>query len=492
MSLSLFFEDIPDPKDFSDIEEAIQQECVIYRRQKYTGDSVKYTLFKKTENSFRVPLGLWSLFYNKFPRYKYPLVSFEKCSIVLHNSATDEKKRDQDVVVAKALDILRKKHTCFLALHTGYGKTTCGIYFIHELKLKTMILCHLTEVNKQWIQSIEKWTDAKVQHVKGSKLDPKADVYVMGIRKASSFKMSDFVDIGFVIVDEAHISTTKCFTDTLLKFRCKYLLGLSATPTREDGLHCLFKPYFGPRKEYILRHEVKNFTVVKYSTPFVPTVEYNFYLGETHVDWTKLISSLAMNKERQLLICDIVRRHPDRTIMILSDRVQLCDDLYEMLIDSGETVDRLYGTIKDISINELKRRCKAKGVKGYSKMKKDELKNALGMPKARFSGRVLIAGTKKAGVGFDDPRLNMLILATDAKNVAQFEGRIRKSNNIIYDIVDKYNTLERHWGMRKKWWIKRGATIVYEGVQKSDVDDKGDKDDKGDEPKLPPMKRRVG
>jgi hypothetical protein len=66
---------------------------------------------------------------------------------------------------------------------------------------------------------------------------------------------------------------------------------------------------------------------------------------------------------------------------------------------------------------------------------------------------------KKAGVGFNDPTLTMLILATDRQDVIQFEGRIRTTNNIIYDLVDDYKTLETHWEKRAAWYERRGAVI---------------------------------
>ena len=45
-------------------------------------------------------------------------------------------------------------------------------------------------------------------------------------------------------------------------------------------------------------------------------------------------------------------------------------------------------------------------------------------------------------------------------------GRIRTSDNTIYDIVDDFVTLERHWKMREKWYDQRGATVVTGGERK--------------------------
>ena len=54
----------------------------------------------------------------------------------------------------------------------------------------------------------------------------------------------------------------------------------------------------------------------------------------------------------------------------------------------------------------------------------------------------------------------MLILASDCKNVEQWEGRIRTANNIIFDLVDSYKTYESHWDkFRMPWYTLRGAEI---------------------------------
>jgi superfamily II DNA or RNA helicase len=230
-------------------------------------------------------------------------------------------------------------------------------------------------------------------------------------------------DIGFVIVDEAHVATLLTFTNTLLKFCPKYLLGLSATPKRPDGLHRIFPLYFGT--EYVVRFETKNFNVIKVETPFKPKIEHHFVNGRAVMNWSVVINSLSTNEERQNLAVSLAIKHADQRIMILCNRVEQCIDIYNKLLSKKQHTEILVGKTK----------------------------------KWDKSCRILVAGTKKAGVGFNDPTLTMLILLSDTKDVAQFEGRIRTTDNIIYDIVDDNKTLENHWETRKKWYEKRGATI---------------------------------
>jgi len=208
-----------------------------------------------------------------------------------------------------------------------------------------------------------------------------------------------------------------------------YVIGFSATPDRNDGLHKLLYMYFGPFQDFICRTEVKDFTVTKYITKYKPKINYRMVMGKMTLDWSLVMSSLAEDEDRQREIVKIAINHPKEKIIILSSLTIQSRGIYDKLIDAGESAELLIGT----------------------KKKWDKTK------------RILVAGTKKGGVGLNDPSLTMLILASSTKDVRQFEGRIRTTDNIIYDIVDDNRTLEKHWVERENWYIERGATIVYEG-----------------------------
>lgn len=385
-------------------------------------------------NSIFLPMGRWKDFCSTFPTNEFTkvdLVSTKK----MFTTATDPKGyRDQDRVVGDALTKLKNDRAVFIACSPGFGKTSMAAYLACQLKVKVAVLCHIDTVNEQWVEEFSKFTNAKVQRVKGKKLDAKSNVYVMGVMKASKMTRDDFKDIGLVILDEAHIATITAFTVSLLKFTPAYLIGLSATPKRADGMHKLIHLYFGPESNFISREEKKEFEVYKVETPYKPKINYVFTYGRPTLDWVGLVNSLAYNEERQNYIVSLVLLHPERRILILSDRQKECESIYEKLT-SRELV------AKESSVLLLT---------GATTTKKK-------IDTTKY--RVLVAGLKKAGVGFNDPSLTMLILATDMKDVVQREGRIRTNNNIIYDLVDDYSTLENHWKQRESWYQYRGATI---------------------------------
>jgi superfamily II DNA or RNA helicase len=80
------------------------------------------------------------------------------------------------------------------------------------------------------------------------------------------------------------------------------------------------------------------------------------------------------------------------------------------------------------------------------------------------NARILLTTVSKCGVGFDDPRLNAMILAADVENYfIQYLGRVFRSEEtrpIIYDIVDTNFVLEKHWKTRREIYKKYGGEIV--------------------------------
>lgn len=427
---------IPFSQFTEEIKEHISNQCIMKPASSlYVTEPEPVYCFEvdTAREKIHIPMGVWPTLYDRFPTTKQlaSLISNKKEYIMKKKPFTIETDpkhyRDQDVVFAESIEILKRNGALFLGLPTGFGKTTMGILLACYFGLKTVVTCHLDLVNSRWLEDFSKETNCKVQHVKGKTLDPDADVYIIGVKKLSMMDRDLFNDIGTVIFDEAHIATITAFTSSLLKFNPRYLIGLSATPKRADGMHKLFEIYFGGKENFILRKETKNFTVYKVETSFVPQISYTLVRGQSTIDWNCIVNSLAFNEERQDLAVEIATsdENKDKYIMILSDRKEQSEAVYKKLIGKGEHVALLIGTTK-----KWDKTC-----------------------------RILVAGTKKAGVGFDDPRLNMLILLSDTKQVAQFEGRLRTIDSVIYDFVDYYKTLETHWRIREKWFLERGATI---------------------------------
>ncbi len=438
-----------------DLKHIVKKTCIAKpSKTQYDDDPQPVSCFAVNidEDTVYVPLGVWRNFLDEdnFPEMDHFTRTTVECKGDLYTLETDPKgTRDQNVVFKEAIARLEAEHTVFIAAHTGYGKTTCGTHFSSHFKLKTAVLSHLSVINEQWKEDFLKNTTAKVQIVQGKKgLDPIADVYIIGVQKAASLTREELSDVGLVIFDEAHIATITAFSKSLLRFQPKYVIGFSATPKRADGMHKLFTMYFGSPKSFIVREEVKNFTVYKVQTEFKPDVRYVMVKGVMVPDWNHIVNSIEYNEDRQKFIASLVLKHPDHRILILSCRQDQSRGIHDKLVATGEGVRLIIGETRKPKVEGAPKAKRAKAKKKISP----------GEPVEHIP-RVTVAGTKKAGTGFNDPSLTMAIIASDCKNVAQWEGRIRTSNNIIYDLVDDYSTFENHWKIRMAWYIGRGATI---------------------------------
>lgn len=422
--------------------------CVTRTRKTQFSDPERIECFRldppgsATPTHVTLPLGLWPRFCCEFPnpRGGARRLSSPRHTIVPYTAATDPKGyRDQDVVHRDAMGQLTTSRVTFLSLPTGFGKTKMGVMLSAELGLATLVVCHLSTVNAQFAAQFEEDTDLRVQHVTASsRFRPDADVHVAGPHMVANILRADptaFAHVGTVIVDEAHIATVSIFTDLLLRLRPQYLIALSATPRRpHDGLHTLFRPYFGAPSTFIRRTEVKPFQVWKVQTPLQPDVTYMHARGRMCVNWSGVVHSLERNPARHALAVALLRRFaPAHHFLVLCHLKEHSTAIADRARAAGLDTALLIG----------------------STVPTDTIRAA----------RVLVAGKQKAGTGFDDPKRTALLMLTDVKDITQYEGRIRTRDGFVVDVVDRFPTLESHWRARERWYRKRGATIrVFNAV----------------------------
>jgi hypothetical protein len=382
--------------------------------------------FKRpTEDLVSLPLGMFESL-GLTPSFDNE--RFGKFTKTFHGTLTDQ----QENIVNFALEQLFSKHTCFLDLPTATGKTCISIAVAAKLGLETAFLCHLDAVNRQTVGEFAKFSDLKVELVKKNRLDPDANVHIMGLRKAHNLWSKNrniFDKIGLVILDETHLCSHFTFMEVAFCFHPKYLLGMSATPI----WNTLTSLYFG---DPITIFKTKPFTVKKISTRFSPDTSKKIYFnGKWRLDWTNAMTSLAENEQRNIFILELIQKYIHHKLLVICGRVSQCEWLYKNLVDKNIDTDILVGRKKSYK----------QGV------------------------NVLVGGVKKIGVGFNDPTRTALVLCFDLSDVRQCEGRIRTTDNLILDLVDNNYTLEQHWKKRMKWYTQRGAKIKLGHDEKQDV-----------------------
>jgi len=348
----------------------------------------------------------------------------------------------------------------FTVTHNTYE----AIRLAQSSKFKCAVLAHRAVLFDQWKESIEKFTDAKVQLVQTDGiLDPTADFYIFNIafvHKQWDKKTKNWIPkklgiykekIGILIVDEAHIACASEMSRALLYFNPRIVLALTATPVRKDGMDKALELYFGDYdKTRIIRVATDPFLVYRLATGIKPEWKMNAF-GKK--DWNTVIKSIVENEERNKLITDLIVKFDKYIILVLTKRTTHCKLLSKMLTELNITNSVMTGTMKKYD------------------------KNA----------RVLLSTYSKLGVGFDDSRLNMLIVACSVTEVEQYAGRLRDSegkNRIIIDMVDDDSSCLTHWSERRKWYISRNGNIqhYYKVFPKNKIEELNETEtEKGDE-----------
>lgn len=341
---------------------------------------------------------------------------------------TGELRPLQKEITSEAIEHLNKFGSTIISAYCGVGKTFCSIYLSTKIKLKTLIIVHRIVLVKQWKESIKQFCpDASLQ-ILDSKADKKeCDFYIMNASNVPKRDKEFYSDIGTIIIDEAHLIMAEGLSKCMQMLVPRYVIGLSATPYREDGLNILLDLYFGTNK--IHRQLNREHISYKLSTSFVPNVEM---AQNGKVNWGSLLDSQALHTQRNEMIVRLVKFFPERVFLILCKRIEQGQYIVNRLQEEKEDVTSLIG-----------------------KQQEYEQKS-----------RILVGTTGKCSVGFDHPRLNSLILACDIQAYfIQVLGRIfrnqanTESIPMVIDIVDKNPILERHYKVRRAVYLEHGGKI---------------------------------
>jgi superfamily II DNA or RNA helicase len=388
----------------------------------------KYNKFAKTEQIFAFQLhdnetvsipfayGINALNLQRKKRESFPQKNVEFTGVL---------RDQQKSVFEEGKDFLSKKGFTMLSLPTGFGKTFLSIKLATVTKLKTLIIVNKIVLINQWVESLSKvCPKATVQVIKTNKLDD-CDFYIINAINVTKKSFLFFREMGTLIVDECHLIMAECLSKCMQHIVPRYVIGLSATPYRTDGMDPLIQLYFGEDK--IIKLLERKHTVYKVKTDFIP--EYTL-TKDGKVNWGSLLDSQCNDEERNELIIQIVKKYKDRNILILSKRIEQGNFLYNRLKDENENVTSLIGKQQEFD----------------------------------HDARILVGTTSKCGTGFDFPKLDCLILASDIQQYyIQALGRVLRRPDvepIVFDLVDENHILRFHFETRAEVYKKIGGKIV--------------------------------
>lgn len=331
----------------------------------------------------------------------------------------------QKVVRKEAMELLSGKGSVMISAYPGFGKSAGGIDLACTIGFKTLIIVNKIVLMKQWESSINKFCPAAlVQRLTTKSTKKDCDFYIMNAQNVEKMGKTFFADIGTVIVDEAHMIMAETLSKSLQYVFPRYLIGLTATPYRLDGLDILLDLYFGKYK--IIRKLVRKHTAYKVTTGFKPKVEL---AKNGRVNWGSVLDSQANDDDRNELIIKIIKHYSDRYFLVLVKRVAQGEYLQRRLTEEGEDVTSLLGNNQEFDVKS----------------------------------RILVGTGQKVGVGFDHPCLDTLMLASDIEAYfIQYLGRVFRTEDVeplVFDLVDNHGILNKHFNTRRGIYQDHGGTV---------------------------------
>lgn len=269
--------------------------------------------------------------------------------------------------------------------------------------------------------------------------------------KALSTKKDNTVDplvqeYGQIIIDECHHIPAPRFEMVLNEVRANYVLGLTATPDRQDGHQKIIFMLAGP-----IRHKVKSNHAEKFEQHVIvnqlyhqPPTQLTDSENRPHI--AEVYRWLTENNERTKKIVEDITatisegKHP----LVITERREHAEIINQQLIE------------REIQTVILRGGMAAKDCKTANEK----------LPETQ----VIVATGKFVGEGFDLPRLDTLFLTMPIAwkgSLAQYAGRIHRESDgkdqvTIFDYIDTaLPMLEKMFRKREKGYKAMGYKITY-------------------------------
>jgi len=342
-------------------------------------------------------------------------------------------------VQQRAVGETLRRRVGVLEAPAGSGKTIMAMALIARRQQPTLIIVHTRELAAQAAQravAVLGLDPAEIGFVGDGQCRVGERLTVALVQTLARGIPPALLDVGHVVVDECHHAPAEQMATVVGQFRARYLLGLTATPYRRDGLDAVIGYHLGPTVARIAAADLADRLIlpriVKRDTGMRPR-------GDS---FTEIVSELVADPERNALIVrDVVEAvGHGRRCLVLSDRVDHVEALTALLQAEGVRAAALHGRL---------------GKRTRGQVVEDLAAGALD---------VAVATGSLVGEGFDCPRLDALFLTTPVSyggRVVQYLGRVSrtapgKRDALVYDYCDDNRML---------WSTYRNRTAVYRAQQ---------------------------
>jgi hypothetical protein len=329
--------------------------------------------------------------------------------------------------------MMRDKEDGIITAPCGAGKTVIGCTLAYYYKRKTAVLVSTEQLLSQWVDRIEAMFGIQAGVYYG-KEKRDGDIVIFSVGSLYSKTLDpEYADrFGLVIFDECHEAGATEWNKSLMSFKGKFRVGLSATPDRKDGLDALMYYSLGG-----IKHEVPRQTLIAANQVLVPevlfvTVDFPNTIVElkghraqaalskysssgTPLDMVNTMTEFALHEGRNQILMDLVRKclKNKRKILLVVNRTAAIDNLSRIFKENRVS----FGVLKG-------------GTKDYE---------------AAYNSQVIIGMLNVVKRGLDIPDLDTAILGcpvSDKGLIEQLLGRISrphpdKKTPLMIDVLDK-------------------------------------------------------
>jgi len=341
-----------------------------------------------------------------------------------------------------------------LSAPTAFGKTVVGAYMIGRRAVNALILVHRRQLMDQWRERLTAFLDLPTGNIGqfGGGKNKRTGVIDVAVIQSLQRKgtVEDFVaDYGHVVVDECHHISAFTFERVLRQVKAKYVLGMTATLTRKDGHHPIINMQCGPVRFHLSAKKAAESSHIEHKViPRLTDFTWNGTERETAIH--DIYAALTIDQGRNELITRDLQRvlGMGRSPLVLTSR--------------KEHLDYLSGRLNEVCPHIFV----LKGGMG-AKQRKKLAESLAAVP--IDEPRVILATGSYLGEGFDDARLDTLLLAMPISwrgTLQQYVGRlhrlhVNKKEVQVYDYADvQVAMLARMYKKRLSGYAALGYTVA--------------------------------
>lgn len=312
------------------------------RRSTYNTPRV-ISLFDMNERYIIVPRGLTSKIKQLFKSHNATLIIEDKrfTKKIDKQNLTISLRDEQKTAFNK---IIKNDYSVLIA-PPGFGKTAIASAVLVKRRVNTLILVHKATLLHQWAERLSEYFDIDIKTIGKlgdgkKKLTSNIDIAILHSLKNRPDMIKEYSQI---IIDEVHHIPAISFEVPLRNFKGKYVLGLSATPKRKDGMHPIMFMQCGD-----VVHEVKD---IKEKVHTFKSIETAFEAVED--DFALMLNEMVEDFDRNNLIISEIEKLSNRNILILSERIEHLNRLYHMLDAKNIKSTLLHGGLKSKTQKEV-------------------------------------------------------------------------------------------------------------------------------------------